>query len=211
MASTQNRPTAAERRMNDGTRHLGVCSRFVCFVARPDVLRTAGVSADDRTRTGFRRGCGCRCTFHSGDRSDGTLQHRRSRGCSGRTSPTTPWSTSSACRRPAAKSTAERSASVRYGRRTLPAIWHERSEIDKVVGDTVTGRSKTWHDFTRELGVAPLEASEVVGHPRWQGRLLCLDPHRGFDSRGSKPRWPRRCPKNLPWSRWPRPPYPRSR
>ena len=78
------RPTTAERRMNDGTRHVGVCSRFACFVARPDVLCTVGIFADDRTRAGGRCRCGCRCASCSGDRSDGTLQQRRPRGCAGR-------------------------------------------------------------------------------------------------------------------------------
>jgi hypothetical protein len=31
----------------------------------------------------------------------------------------------------------------------------------KVEGDTVTTRTTTWHDFTRQIGVAPLEAIEV--------------------------------------------------
>lgn len=34
-------------------------------------------------------------------------------------------------------------------------------EISSVAGDVVTARVKTWHDFTRELGVAPLEWLDV--------------------------------------------------
>lgn len=34
-------------------------------------------------------------------------------------------------------------------------------EILAVSGDVVTARAKTWHDFTRQLGVAPVEAAEV--------------------------------------------------
>jgi ketosteroid isomerase-like protein len=34
-------------------------------------------------------------------------------------------------------------------------------EVLKVEGDTVTTRTTTWHDFTRQIGVAPLEATEV--------------------------------------------------
>ena len=34
-------------------------------------------------------------------------------------------------------------------------------EILSVVGDVVNVRSKNWHDFTRQLGVAPLEATGV--------------------------------------------------
>jgi hypothetical protein len=34
-------------------------------------------------------------------------------------------------------------------------------EIDRVVGDVVNIRSKNWHDFTRQIGVAPLEATGV--------------------------------------------------
>jgi hypothetical protein len=34
-------------------------------------------------------------------------------------------------------------------------------DISSVVGDEVNARAKTWHDFTRQLGVAPLEATEV--------------------------------------------------
>jgi len=34
-------------------------------------------------------------------------------------------------------------------------------EVLKVEGNTVTTRTTTWHDFTRQIGVAPLEATEV--------------------------------------------------
>jgi hypothetical protein len=34
-------------------------------------------------------------------------------------------------------------------------------EISSVVGDVVNIRSKNWHDFTRQIGVAPLEANAV--------------------------------------------------
>jgi hypothetical protein len=40
---------------------------------------------------------------------------------------------------------------------------HLQWEVDirSIVGDEVNARAKTWHDFTRQLGVAPLEATEV--------------------------------------------------
>jgi len=58
---------------------------------------------------------------------------------------------------------------IYWGKERFCPVWEENIashlarevEIDKVVGDTVIGRSKTWHDFTRQLGVAPLEASEA--------------------------------------------------
>lgn len=34
-------------------------------------------------------------------------------------------------------------------------------EVLRVVDDVVTARTTTWHDFTREIGVAPVEATEV--------------------------------------------------
>jgi hypothetical protein len=34
-------------------------------------------------------------------------------------------------------------------------------EVLSVVDDVVTARTTTWHDFTREIGVAPVEATEV--------------------------------------------------
>lgn len=34
-------------------------------------------------------------------------------------------------------------------------------EIDAITGDTVYGHSRNWHDFTRQIGVAPLEATGV--------------------------------------------------
>ena len=37
----------------------------------------------------------------------------------------------------------------------------EEIEINSVMGDVVRARTTTWHDFTREIGVAPLEAIEV--------------------------------------------------
>jgi len=40
---------------------------------------------------------------------------------------------------------------------------HLQWEVDirSIVGDEVNARAKNWHDFTRQLGVAPLEATEV--------------------------------------------------
>jgi hypothetical protein len=40
---------------------------------------------------------------------------------------------------------------------------HLQWEVDirSITGDEVNARAKTWHDFTRQLGVAPLEATEV--------------------------------------------------
>jgi hypothetical protein len=37
----------------------------------------------------------------------------------------------------------------------------EEIEINSVMGDVVRARTTTWHDFTREIGVAPLEAIEI--------------------------------------------------
>lgn len=37
------------------------------------------------------------------------------------------------------------------------SLWE--MEIDEIGDSSVRGRSKNWHDFTREIGVAPLEAS----------------------------------------------------
>ena len=34
-------------------------------------------------------------------------------------------------------------------------------EISSVVGDVVNAQARTWHDFTRQLGVAPLEYTDV--------------------------------------------------
>jgi len=55
------------------------------------------------------------------------------------------------------------------GKAQLRALWedsvanHFQWEIQtaKVNGDAVSVRSKTWHDFTREIGVAPLEWVDV--------------------------------------------------
>ena len=33
--------------------------------------------------------------------------------------------------------------------------------IDQVKGDTVRAHSKNWHDFTRQIGAAPLEANTI--------------------------------------------------
>jgi len=40
---------------------------------------------------------------------------------------------------------------------------HLQWEVDirSITGDEVNAQAKTWHDFTRQLGVAPLEATEV--------------------------------------------------
>lgn len=40
---------------------------------------------------------------------------------------------------------------------------HLQWEVDirSISGDEVNSRAKTWHDFTRQLGVAPIEATEV--------------------------------------------------
>ncbi|MFN2164360.1 MAG: nuclear transport factor 2 family protein [Candidatus Promineifilaceae bacterium] len=37
------------------------------------------------------------------------------------------------------------------------SLWE--MEIDEIINNSVRGQSKNWHDFTREIGVAPLEAS----------------------------------------------------
>jgi len=55
------------------------------------------------------------------------------------------------------------------GKEGLRPVWedcihnHFRMEVEivSVDGDVVTARSKTWHDFTRQLGVAPNEFVEV--------------------------------------------------
>lgn len=58
---------------------------------------------------------------------------------------------------------------VYTGKAQLRALWedsvanHFQSEIQiiDVLGDTVSVQSKTWHDFTREIGVAPLEWIDI--------------------------------------------------
>ncbi|MDH4135585.1 MAG: nuclear transport factor 2 family protein [Anaerolineae bacterium] len=55
------------------------------------------------------------------------------------------------------------------GKEQLRPVWEEcigshfkwEVEITSVVGDVVNARAKTWHDFTRELGVAPNEFTDV--------------------------------------------------
>lgn len=55
------------------------------------------------------------------------------------------------------------------GKDALRPVWEEcisshfkmEVEIVSVVGDVVNARSKTWHDFTRQLGVAPNEFVET--------------------------------------------------
>ncbi|MDO9302203.1 MAG: nuclear transport factor 2 family protein, partial [Anaerolineales bacterium] len=55
------------------------------------------------------------------------------------------------------------------GKEGIRPIWEEcigshfkmEVEIVSVVGDVVNARSKTWHDFTRQLGVAPNEFIET--------------------------------------------------
>jgi ketosteroid isomerase-like protein len=55
------------------------------------------------------------------------------------------------------------------GKEGIRPIWEEcigshfklEIEIISVVGDVVNARSKTWHDFTRQLGVAPNEFVET--------------------------------------------------
>jgi hypothetical protein len=58
---------------------------------------------------------------------------------------------------------------VYQGKEQLRSFWEDNVsnhfqwevEISSVVGDVVHVRVKTWHDFTRELGVAPLEWLDV--------------------------------------------------
>jgi hypothetical protein len=58
---------------------------------------------------------------------------------------------------------------IARGKEQIRAIFEENIashsrwevEIGTVVGDEVNVRSKNWHDFTREIGVAPLEATGV--------------------------------------------------
>jgi hypothetical protein len=55
------------------------------------------------------------------------------------------------------------------GKEGIRPIWEEcigshfkmEVEIVSVTGDVVNARSKTWHDFTRQLGVAPNEFVET--------------------------------------------------
>ena len=55
------------------------------------------------------------------------------------------------------------------GKEQIRPIWEEcigshfkmGIEITSVIGDVVYARSKTWHDFTRQLGVAPNEFNET--------------------------------------------------
>ena len=48
-------------------------------------------------------------------------------------------------------------------------------EIDTVRGDIIMTREKTWHDFTRQIGVAPLEADRRVPDHGRSDRQLRLD------------------------------------
>jgi hypothetical protein len=58
---------------------------------------------------------------------------------------------------------------VYRGKEQLRSFWEDNVsnhfqwevEISSAVGDVVTAHVKTWHDFTRELGVAPLEWLDV--------------------------------------------------
>jgi ketosteroid isomerase-like protein len=55
------------------------------------------------------------------------------------------------------------------GKEAISAVWKENIgshfkelvEVLKIEGDTVTTHTTSWHDFTRQIGVAPLEATEV--------------------------------------------------
>ncbi len=46
-------------------------------------------------------------------------------------------------------------------RKTSPTTPGGKSKLESIVGDVVNTRSKNWHDFTRQIGVAPLESSGV--------------------------------------------------
>jgi hypothetical protein len=56
-----------------------------------------------------------------------------------------------------------------HGKQQIRSFWEDNVsnhlqwevEISSVVGDVVTAHVKTWHDFTRELGVAPLEWLDI--------------------------------------------------
>jgi hypothetical protein len=58
---------------------------------------------------------------------------------------------------------------VYRGQEQLRSFWEDavsnhfqwEAEISSVYGNVVTARVKTWHDFTRQLGVAPLEWLDV--------------------------------------------------
>lgn len=43
----------------------------------------------------------------------------------------------------------------------IASHFQQEVEISTVVGDVIDARTKTWHDFTRQIGVAPMEATEV--------------------------------------------------
>ena len=43
----------------------------------------------------------------------------------------------------------------------IASHFQQQVEISTVVGDIINARTKTWHDFTRQIGVAPMEATEV--------------------------------------------------
>ncbi|MFC2055434.1 nuclear transport factor 2 family protein [Chloroflexota bacterium] len=53
-------------------------------------------------------------------------------------------------------------------------------EIDSVVGDVVYAHSKNWHDFTRQIGVAPLEHSLV--YEIKDGKIVKLSAYLTEDS-----------------------------
>lgn len=58
---------------------------------------------------------------------------------------------------------------VYAGKEQIRPVWEENIgshfkeevEILQIKGDAVTARTTTWHDFTRQLGVAPMVATEV--------------------------------------------------
>lgn len=60
-------------------------------------------------------------------------------------------------------------AEVYLGWEAIRPVWEENIanhlawelQDPQVNGDIVTGKVRTWHDFTRSIGVAPLEATEV--------------------------------------------------
>ncbi len=43
----------------------------------------------------------------------------------------------------------------------IASHFREEVEILEIVGDAVTTKTTTWHDFTRQLGLAPMQATEV--------------------------------------------------
>ncbi len=87
------------------------------------------------------------------------------------------------------------------GKEGIRPIWEEcigshfkmDVEIVSVVGDVVNARSKTWHDFTRQLGVAPNEFVETYVVKDGKIVRLFIDSYLKRLSPNSSLPWLRSC------------------